>query len=528
MEDTTPIEPVTPLETFEKWTISDVGLEGGEYYSYHPGAATGESQDGKAFYGCVQYPEDMQPGMAVNLWIGEELNGYILQGTMEKHLYFAHFSNSQADFGVNISPEKVGMESFTGEKLDIAVTTEFVNNDGQFTDVNVGLYINGILYNGKYLKLKHVPVDKFKQQVVLDTRSTGGRPTGLWEDSQCELEELTVADFGLENGTKIDITAFYGNDQVSLGATALNMLLKFPNERGAKMIIGGENRGICIAPTQDGNLQLSYVDLEQETQIATLQATTAEVKSLTDRWLDVRFEFKIYRTGEDTGRLSLAIYLDDQLYNNERFEVKDVALSSLMRIIHFTVAEKSFQIDTQDYDELTLCDFSVLNLSVGELKDDETIGAYNYRDHRTLNETAVSVLVKFGGKEGDRFSLGGDIWQGISVIGLSDGRVQVVYVDTAGVLTNITYLTAEKAGLDTLIGETVEIRLTFDLYKTTDGKADLRLGIFINGKLYDNKYQMVKNVELKQMTRTCMIYAFEGPFEIKSVYRKPTLSIYGF
>lgn len=528
LEDTTPIEPVTPLDSFEKWTISDVGLEGGEYYSYHPGTAIEKSQHGTAFYGCIQYPEGMQPGMAVNLWIGEELNGYILQGTMEKHLYFAHFSNSQADFGVNISPEKVGMESFAGEKLDVAVTTEFVNQNGKTTDVNVGLYINGILYNGKYLKLKNVPVDKFKQQVVLDTRSTGGKPTGLWEDSQCELQELTIADFGLESRSKIDKTSVYGNDQISLGATAVNMMLKFPNEQGAKMIIGGENRGICIVPTQDGDLQLSYVDLEQETQIATLQAKTAGIQSLTDCWLDVRFEFKIYRTSENTGRLSLAIYLDDQLYNNERFEVKDVTLSSLMRIIHFTVAEKSFQMDTQDYDELTLCDFSVLNLKVGELKDDETIGAYNYRDHRTLNETAVSVLVKFGGKEGDRFSLGGDIWQGVSVIGLADGRVQVVYVDTAGALTNITYLTAGKAGLDTLVGETVEIRLTFDLYETSEGKADLRLGIFINGKLYENRYQMVRNVELKQMTRTCMIYAFEGPYEIQSVYRKPDLSIYGF
>ena len=528
LEDTSPVELVTPLESFEKWTISDVGLEGGEYYSYHPGTAIEKSQDGTAFYGCVQYPAGMESGQAVNLWIGEELNGYILQGSMENHLYFAHFSNSVADFGVNISPEKVGMESFAGEKLDVTVTTEFVNNDGQFTDVNVGLYINGILYNGKYLKLKHIPVDKFKQQVVLDTRSTGGKPTGLWEDSQCELEELTIADFGMESNAKIDKTSFYGNEQLSLSATAVNMLLKFPNEQGAKMVIGGENQGVCLAPDQKGNLILSYVDDRQETQIAILIAKTAGVRSLTDRWLDVRLEFKIYKTGEDTGKLLLAIYLDDQLYNNEMFEVKDVALSSLMRIIHFEVSGKAFYVEVPGYEELTFNDFSVIDTTINAVKPNEPVMISNYRDYRSLNETAVSVRVKFGDKEGDRFSLGGDTWQGISVIGLADGRIQVVYVGTDETLKNITYLIPEKAGVTALTGETIEMRMTFDLYKTADGKADLRLGIFINGKLYDNRYLMVKDVDTKQMTRTCMIYVTAGPFEVKSTYKKPDLSIYGF
>ena len=56
----------------------------------------------------------------------------------------------------------------------------------------------------------------------------------------------------------------------------------------------------------------------------------------------------------------------------------------------------------------------------------------------------------------------------------------------------------------------------------------MRVGIYVNGKLYEGKHYIVRNIDTETMTRKMKLYVTEVPFEIKSVPITIDLSIYGF
>lgn len=87
---------------------------------------------------------------------------------------------------------------------------------------------------------------------------------------------------------------------------------------------------------------------------------------------------------------------------------------------------------------------------------------------------------------------------------------------------------ADKAGVDALVGKEIKLELTFDVFETSGGNADVKIGVYINGKLYDGKYILATDLEKAQLTRTCFVWVYKGPFTIKSVHRGADFSIYGF
>ena len=180
------------------------------------------------------------------------------------------------------------------------------------------------------------------------------------------------------------------------------------------------------------------------------------------------------------------------------------------------------------YKELTLRDFSILSANVDSIEEGKDFRVENYHDWETLDGTAVSVVCNFPENGSARFSVGGSFWRGVYVGSREDGRVEVCYVNKAGDLKRLTYLDAETAGVTTLIGKDVTIRLTFDVVKTSATTSDFRLGIYVNGTLYDGKHYTVRNADTETLTRTFKIYAANAPFKLQSINTQPDLSIYGF
>ena len=70
-----------------------------------------------------------------------------------------------------------GLESLVDTKMNITITTEFVNNNGTTTDAYVGLYINNVLYGGNYFRLKDKAVSSFNQQIYIYNKWAGGKTT---------------------------------------------------------------------------------------------------------------------------------------------------------------------------------------------------------------------------------------------------------------------------------------------------------------------------------------------------------------
>ena len=138
------------------------------------GTATGASLDKTAFYCNVKFPGGLASNQAVELWIGEQNNGlrFELKG---ETMYLKHMCPGKETVLAKLDPAKVSLPKLLDWSLEMIVTVEFVNNNGTTTDANIGLYIDGVLYNNAYFKLKSVPVSSLKQQVAVHTRWGGGK-----------------------------------------------------------------------------------------------------------------------------------------------------------------------------------------------------------------------------------------------------------------------------------------------------------------------------------------------------------------
>ena len=56
----------------------------------------------------------------------------------------------------------------------------------------------------------------------------------------------------------------------------------------------------------------------------------------------------------------------------------------------------------------------------------------------------------------------------------------------------------------------------------------MKLGVYVNGKLYEDKCMLVTDVETAQLTRTLFVWVGTGPFALQSLEEPTDFYIYGF
>ena len=179
------------------------------------------------------------------------------------------------------------------------------------------------------------------------------------------------------------------------------------------------------------------------------------------------------------------------------------------------------------YEELTVKDFSIKNTSVTSIKGKD-YRVENYCDLDSLDGTAFSAVCRFPKKSTGRFTLGSPFWFGAFMASTADGRIQVAHCDTDKTVRSLVYLDAKTAGVKSFTDSDFTVRLTFDILDNGNGKSDLNLGIYINGKLYNGQYYCVRNIDAATLTRNLQVYATATPFTLKSSKSNTDLSVYGF
>lgn len=515
--------PITDPDTLEKWTIETVGLSEGEY-SIKTATATGDDLDGKALYAAVKMPVISDTKHNAELWIGEYMNGFYFE-SKNNQLTLRYFVDGVTDQVVaTLSPQVVGMETFLGQKMDIIFTTEFENNNGTTADVNIGLYINGVFYGNRYLRVTGAPLTSLKQQLHVNNRWAGGKTTWLWVDSQSDLEELTAEDFGLANKTVNNTTYVATADNASLKATGISMELTMPDKKDNVIYFGGEECGVVLKTQGDGKLVLAYADANgREQYIATLSPDKVNLKTLTNQSIGLKLAFKIY---EAKNTLELGVFVNGKLYNEAYFTVKDVEIDALQRVIGVHAKDAKIVISNPQYEELTFNDFSILDVKLDTEKVSPSYQKYNHYDFDLLGKTAVSGTVNFPNKKGANLVIGGERWQGIQFNSLAEGRIEVAYSPTKG-SAKFFYLEPSVAGMESLTGTDLELRITFDIVEMSSKRSDLKMGIYINGKLYNDQFFVVTDVDTTVLTRTLYICTVVGPIKIESVKQPIDLAIYG-
>ncbi|MBQ2986384.1 MAG: hypothetical protein IJE23_02750 [Tyzzerella sp.] len=419
------------------------------------------------------------------------------------------------------TPEKLGLNAIT-DKFNMKFGTIFGEGFGveESCDATYVLWINDVV------------VDEVTYKNVKGMGNGMSTFTGDGHKGSIMLEipvetpftELTPSDFGLDSSSiqkKVHVATYDSN---LLDATAITAKMSFSDKSGDYMLFGSEDAGIRLQMKKDGSISVDYVDSAgEETKLETLTAKKAGVSSLNDKH-EWRFTFRIKGTATKN-TLTMEIYINKILYNFEAITVDNVELDVLKRVWTIGSENGTFKINTVKYEELTLHDFSIFDIDVKEAYTKR-----NYCDYASFDGSAFTSILNFSTTAAeDRLEIGGNDWGGLSVIYTKKDQIWLVFVDPSGDgEKTVTYMKPEVLGLDTFANKDLTIRITFDLLEVAEDIYNLKLGVYVNGKLYNDQHFTVEDAAVEQLTRTLRVKVFNGPFKAKSVETKSDLSIYGF
>ena len=246
-----------------------------------------------------------------------------------------------------------------------------------------------------------------------------------------------------------------------------------------------------IATGQDGtNLRIRAYDLaSQGTDIVILEPSKLQESDLTS-FSNTEFEFAmdIWESGDD---VKLMVYINGEAYEDKVFTWKDAAKNNYLgEYIYFKGDENSIGdvliIGEEKPLEQLPTDFTTITLNDFGLKD----GSYE--------DTAPEKLTVYGNANLDKKILS-------TTVNCADNNMQLFYGTTAKDYSGLYFLflpthnqihlqqgtdgtvytfTGVKGGFDLSNNRTVDLKITTEYV----GEGDLKVGVFINGVLYNNKY----------------------------------------
>ena len=555
--------PKTVLSDMQKWTIDDVDMASGAY-SYTndttgvSGTATGKTLDKKVFVSGVTLPAGLSANEQAELWIGEQNNGFalVVKGTT---VYFKHASKDGIKNIATLLPSAFERETLLGERLEVNLSVECSNNNGTTTNANVGLYINGILYNGQYFKVKDIPVDSLKQQICVFTRWADGKKIGL-DDHLTPLDEFekwTITDVGLTNGTyNSNTTSTKKASSSTKKAFVANMTIpKFTSGQEFRLVLGPEYEHGVFFQIGPNGIDVGYQDKvytsENGYKLLDLDANKVGLGSFFEE------DFKITVTTElpdDTGlgekeegddktedwvpvppswdepeeddsntgdtsvddtykNVKIGIYFNDKFYGG--FELEEVSKNAFdtqlyMQSLNGAAIWIGTPVTSEDSEEEKLNQWTIEDVGMlnGEyFYVDDTTGISGVATGATLDNTAFVAGVTLPG--GLELANQAELWIGEQNNGFSitakGSTVYFKHTSSAG-SKYISTLDPKVAGLKTLLGEGFALKLTTEFLNNNGTTADVKVGLYINGVLYNNEYFNLTGVPVDSLKQQVSVF----------------------
>ena len=424
-----------------------------------------------------------------------------------------------------LKPKTAGIETFKDTEFLLQASIDFVDHDGggKKDDIKLGVFINGLLYSNIYFYIDN-NADKLGTRINFNS---GKAVFALSYNYEGFYTELTAKHFGLRKKTvvKTERKAIYDNN--SFDKTAVTLNLKFTGSSGNKLTFGGDS-GVSFKQVSADRISVYYTDLAgNERTIGILNAQKIGVGSFVGKEIKWRFAFRITPTSENSAYLKLGVYIDGKLYNGSFFTLDRVDINAIKRIISINTKNGIISLSNVKYEDLTLNDFSIKNTSVTAItgKDYRT---ENFCDLESIDGSSFTAVCRFPKNGMGRFTLGAPFWYGVFMASTADGRLQVAHCDSDTTVRKLAVLDAKTAGLKSFTDSDFTVRLTFDVLSVGNGKADLNVGIYINGKLYNGQHYCVRNIDENTLTRNLQVYVTHTPFTLKSSKSNTDLSVYGF
>lgn len=544
-------------EGFEYWTLADMGVDDqtidgdDETLVYMQGNKIGDSLDKSIFTAKITFPDE--GGDFGRFWIGgvKDESGFCLRnysnkadGMLGLNLHYTDPVTGDK-FGVRLTeiyPGVAGTPLRQNEDLIVSLSWEYTDtykeNDIEYADLKVGLYFNGLLYNDNYLYAEKVPTSVLcRKAFFYSTHDHAYASNYLWAKSMSNyrsgLTELKASDFGLGDAQVVNTTKIGIYDDNLFAQTAVTMMMKFPGGQDGNLYFGAADCGIRLRVGNKGSINVSYVNADKaETELGTINPKDAGLTNLTNKNLKWQFVFLMNETWNEEAFVNFGVYVNGKMCGDSYFLLEDVDTDIMKRIIGVHAGSGKFQISDLKYEELSFCDFNILDTRVDKIVLNEKGEGFkhsNYYDFETVNNTAFTGKFYFAEGEDARFAIGDkSFWHGFIVKNKKDGRLRIQHVDANNASKVIVDITPEKAGVDALVGKECKIRMTFDVMQISDERADVKLGIWINDKLYEGQYYVVNDIAMSTLTRYMKLWSTDVPYEIKSVDEPADLAMYGF
>ena len=295
----------------------------------------------------------------------------------------------------------------------------------------------------------------------------------------------TAWNYGEYGGGTMDNTLFGGT-------------ITFPKKVDASFVYAcdAEQKGLGLMVAGDDStgwylrLRHSNIALLKEKKIT---ATDAGVDELVGVPLELHISMKYVdhdNQGQDND-LELGLWFGDKLYMDDYIYINNyVGADNTGNYLYLRPYNDTMIIKSTDMSELTFEDFEIEDGTY----DDTFSGNYA---GKTMDKTLFSAKIKFSETGKTDFMFGGTKASGgFSLQPNWDETNNKYYLrlydtnaDESGIKIN-ERLDTDKAGVTTFVGEEFKLNYTLEYVNHDDEttKNDLKLGVWFNGKLYNNRY----------------------------------------
>ena len=426
--------------------------------------------------------------------------------------------------------QALGTTTFVGQEYELAISTEYVDNDGDGSedDLKMGIWINECLYRSKYYYFTDYTEGNYSRTNAL--RLSGGAASSMTVTSSTEempkFVEETFSSCGIADGTVVKGTLGASlPDATSLDELLLTGILN-PEETTEFVYPLGGDASLNIRMRDDGVLEVVpsgvsdgiwfYDKLYKTFDVGGAPAALGVGKTA---FMNEEYEFTISteyvnydNEGTKENDLKIGLWFNGKLYGNEYFYLKNCTDKLGTDFEIRSGSEKGVTVASPDlypfkeFTRVTSGDFGVDGTynatTTGVSNIYATVATGRLSDRTTMDKVLAETTITLTHSCEMRYLTD------LIDIYIKEEQIEFYEMgkwgslnDSEGWIVNGTIVGGKKVFYpSTAIGETTFSAKPFRLSFTTeyvdldeDGADDLKLGVWFDGKLYDDAYLYLKN-----------------------------------
>ena len=508
--------------SYEKLTLGNLGVSDGAILTQGSGHTVYPEQSGNLdnvlFTSKFLFPTLEESKKFGNIYLGKP-NFYgivITQDSVGNILLDVITSTTNGSAVENKAATNLTLNSPVelrgNSNLEIGISIKYENTTSTTTDLKIGVWINGVLQSGGYIYARNVALEDltrcFHTTDVDANSSVAGESVGSWivNTLPTDFAEITLSDGNIPDGN----TVVYGGFTriKSLNKTLFSTNVQF-NKTGARIHLGTPGggsdaySGLGLRLEKNGTLvlgnELSSVAGKQTNELESIGLNffvlDPSLAGMGDSFAEKNFllqistEFVDWDNGGEANDIKLGIFIDGILYCNSYIYIPNEA-KTLGTGVNFNGVN---EVDFARYSAVVLQELTTTDMG---MKDGSyTAVIYGTANAETLNQTAITAYVTFGGNGAVAFGSAG---KGIVYRYVGSNQVNISHIKADGTAVDIGEV--EIPG-----GQAVELRTTFAFIKAGEEQTNLKLGVFVNGKLSNYKHFVVENVDPSVLTKSMSV-----------------------